>query len=414
MAPQTIKQKIMTYMLKRYIPYVAIALMMAACTNDDVELTPVIHGENYGQLDISDINPKTFSLDDLPETIAENEKIPLDKADEHYEDFSETWLADIAAEADEVKEVVVTFTSDGVTLSSEKNLDVEKHGGHVVIKSEKKRIYRLTGTCEDGSVKIYSDKKYGIILDGLHLTNPNGAVINLQKSIAEGSGKRCYMMIAAGTDNVLTDGASYTDIVPGEDEKGCIFSEGKLLIGRTADVTSTNPLDVGRLTVNAYGKNAIACDDYVYLHQYSNIRINAWNGNGIKTNDGIFVGGGVCNVMLYGDGAKGLASEGEIAISGGRIAIVNDGLAVMEPADTSYAACIKCDSTLTVTGGAVIMRSCKATGSEGIICKQEIRITDGMVKAYCYDNCLKAQSAYIADERLVYLESANGKAILLQ
>lgn len=401
-------------MLKRCIPYVAIALMMAACTNDDVELTPVSHGENYGQLDISDINPKTFSLDELSEAITENEKIPVDKSDEHYEDFSETWLADIAAEGDEVKEVTVTFTKDGVTFSDEKNLDVEKHGGHVVIKSEKKRIYRLTGTCEDGSVKIYSDKKYGIILDGLHLTNPNGAAINLQKSITEGSGKRCYLMIAAGTDNVLTDGAAYTNTVAGEDEKGCIFSEGKLLIGHANIGTSTGPLHVGRLTVNAYGKNAIACDDYVYLHQYCNIRINAWNGNGIKTNDGIYIGGGVCNVMLYGDGAKGLTTEGEIAISGGRIAIVNDGRAMVEAADTSYAACIKCDSTMTVSGGAVIMRSCKDKGSEGIICKQKISISDGMVRAYCYDNCLKAQSAYIADERLVYLESINGKAILLQ
>lgn len=408
-----------------------VTFLTASCSNDDIQLTPVeplFSGEIFGEK--GSFDPETFSLDTTPINEDGLEIRPTDPLMAHYEDFAENWLGDIFDEDDNVKEVIVTFNGDEVTLSSEKNLVVTRNGAHITIKSEKKRIYRLNGMSENGSIKIYSDKKFGIILDGITLTNPHGACINIQKGNdidEEGNpklvSKRCYMMIATGTENVLTDGETYTDTPENEDEKGCIFSEGKLLIGSTATIPEAylgivpsqapdEPITIGKLTINARGKNGIASDDYVYLHAYSNILINTQNGDGIKTHDGVFIGGGVLNIDVKGIANKGINTSGPLEINGGWTGIINTSTANETEEGISYAACLKSDSLVNITSGDIVFRSKEAEGSIGIYTHGPLTITGGSVSGYCYGNVLKASGEMILDDERakLYLFSTNDKA----
>ena len=61
-------------------------------------------------------------------------------------------------------------------------------------------VYRLTGSASDGSFTLYSSKKQAILLNGLALTNPDGAAINNQ------SGKRTFVLVEGS--NTLADGSS--------------------------------------------------------------------------------------------------------------------------------------------------------------------------------------------------------------
>ncbi|MBR2290863.1 MAG: carbohydrate-binding domain-containing protein, partial [Prevotella sp.] len=57
--------------------------------------------------------------------------------------------------------------------------------------------YVLTGETSDGFFKLYSSKKQAIVLNGVSITNPDGAAINNQ------SKKRTFIVINDGTKNYL-------------------------------------------------------------------------------------------------------------------------------------------------------------------------------------------------------------------
>src|SRR5690606_20431191 len=86
-----------------------------------------------------------------------------------------------------------------------KGVEVSAANGDVTVNSTIAEIeYEVSGTTTDGSLKIYSDKKFKLTLSGVSITNPDGPAINIQ------SGKRVFVVLSAGSDNQLTDGSSYT------------------------------------------------------------------------------------------------------------------------------------------------------------------------------------------------------------
>ena len=114
------------------------------------------------------------------------------------------------------------------------------------------------------------------MLNGVNLTNPQGPVINSQLK------KRLFIHLAENTVNTLTDGADYIK-VKGEDQRGCIFAEGKLCIsGR------------GQLYVNANKKCGIASDNYVHMTDgFVHVNNYAVKGKAVYGKDHVIIGGGV-------------------------------------------------------------------------------------------------------------------------
>ena len=263
--------------------------------------------------------------------------------------------------------ITITFSTSGnATVSGDDAGIVSITGNDVVVNNETGKVikYILTGETNDGFFKLYSTKKQAIVLNGVKITNPDGAAINNQ------SKKRTFIVLNDGSKNYLADGTKYTDAVDTEDMKACFFSEGQLIFSGS-----------GYLEVDGNCKAGIRSDDYVRTLPKTNIYVDASSGNGIRGNDAVIVTGGVINVNVTGTADKGISSDGEVRIDGGRTTIMTSGGYEYDEDDKDYSACsgIKADSIVNINGGELNIKS-TGIGGKGINCDDKININDGVIR----------------------------------
>ena len=321
------------------------------------------------------------------ESLSETE-VEVTSDDEYYENYLET---------DFTEEYVVNVAYDGTNATVSGDLDaVEVNYGEnqsdVIITSQVKGVhYVLSGATDDGSFKIYSQKKFELELNGVNITNPTGAAINNQ-------GKRAFVLLADGTDNYLADGTTYSDASEDEDMKGTFFSEGKLAFAGK-----------GNLTVSSKGKHGIVSDDYILFRPGVNISVSSTSGHCIKSNDGIIVRGGVINCQTSATAAKAFTTDGLFRLQGGRVTAITSGNAQYDSdeQDVSGAAGVKADSIIVIDAGELL---CKSTGrgGKGISTDKTFTVNGGKVKvlttgtAYTYSSKLDSKAKGIkADEDIL-------------
>lgn len=218
------------------------------------------------------------------------ETVPTDPLNPDYDNF----LANQDFKAGRV--VNITWAGEQVTVQNpqaDKGVIINTQGGRVTVlnlESEEgaddargKVTYYLSGRSDNGQFKVYSNKKFQIVLDGLQLCCPDGPAISIQRK------KRCFVTLADGSDNALADGAVYaSDAETGaeakasqgvgtvdaggndelgseqEDEKGVLFSEGQLIFGGN-----------GCLVVTGRHQHGIASDEYIRVHPGCRIAVCA-------------------------------------------------------------------------------------------------------------------------------------------
>ena len=369
-----------------------------------------------------------FTLD---KTTAE----PTETAEAYYPDEE-----DILENNEFATEIAIDLSNP--TAKTENGVEVTVNGGHITANhgSTKKVCYVVSGTTTNGSLTVLGDKKYEVKLNGVNITNPDSAALNLL------SGKRAYIVLAEGTTNTLTDGTSSKN-----DHKGALYCKGKLLFNGN-----------GSLNVTGNYNNGIHSADYIVFGTGNNIYVKSTANHGIKANDGIFINGGILNVEVSAAAAKGINSESNIIVNGGRTTILTTGDGVYDTDDNEAkgAAGVKADSTLTVNGGELWLKSTgsggkginvdgeacfnggsvyvvttggqfranndtsspkgiKADGNitvsggriwvrtngnngEGIETKQELSITGGEVAAYAYDDAVNSKSTMTISGGTVY------------
>jgi len=285
-----------------------------------------------------------------------SESVSVDSSDDDY--IENTTFA---------KTVTITYSTSGdASVSGDDEGIVSITGNDVIANytgSDNIR-YVLTGTTNDGFFKLYSSKKQAIVLNGVSITNPDGAAINNQ------SKKRTFIVVNDGSKNYLKDGTNYTDAVDSEDMKACLFSEGQLVFSGS-----------GYLEVSANCKAGIRSDDYVRTMPKTNIYVDASAGNGIRGNDAVVITGGVINVNITGTADKGISTDGYVEIDGGRTTILTSGGYEWDSDDSDYSACsgIKADSLITINGGELNVKS-TGTGGKGLNSDQQIVINDGTIR----------------------------------
>ena len=265
------------------------------------------------------------------------------------------------------KTITVTFSQSGnASVSGDESGIVSINGNDVIATNNTDQVikYVLTGETSDGFFKLYSTKKQAIVLNSVSITNPDGAAINNQ------SKKRTFIVLNDGTKNYLTDGANYSDATDSEDMKGCFFSEGQLIFSGS-----------GYLEVDANCKAGIRSDDYVRTMPKANIWVDASSGNGIRGNEAVILTGGVVNINVTGTADKGISTDGEVRIEGGRTTIFTSGGYEYDSDENDYSACsgIKADSVININGGELNIKS-TGIGGKGLNCDDEININDGVVR----------------------------------
>lgn len=256
--------------------------------------------------------------------------------------------------------------------------------------------YHLSGTTSDGSFKIYSPTKYILTLDGVNITNADGAAINSQ------SKKKMTLKLVDGTTNYLTDASSYTTVT-GEDMKGTLFSEGKIDI-----------YGPGTLNVTGLKKHAIVGDDEIIVNSGSIIVDNAASdaihskdafemlggslklsatGDGIDGDEGyISISGGTIDITASQNTTKAIKCDGMIDISGGTFTLNTTGGVVVESGDPSYCTAIKTDSVMNISGGTINIIS-KGEAGKGISVDQNLTITGGDITISTSGNGAKYTTA---------------------
>ena len=254
--------------------------------------------------------------------------------------------------------IEVTIDLSNPVAKTENGVEVTVNGGHVTANhgSTKKVCYVVSGTTTNGSLTVIGDKKYAVQLNGVNITNPDSAALNLI------SGKRAYIILTDGTTNTLTYGT-------GGSQKGALYCKGKLLFNGS-----------GSLSVTGHTNNGIHSADYIVFRKGNKISVKSTANHGIKANDGIFINGGILNVEVSAAATKGINCESHIIVNGGRTTVITSGNGTWDSEDQECkgAAGIKADSTLTVNAGELWLKSI-GSGGKGINVDTEATFNGGSV-----------------------------------
>lgn len=246
--------------------------------------------------------------------------------------------------------IYVTYSSGGASVSGDAYGIVTINGNDVTVNNDtdEKIIFELSGTASDGFFKVYNSKKQAFVLNGLSLTNNNGAAINNQGK------KRCFVVVNG--ENTLADGSSYTETPSSEDEKAAFFSEGQLIFSGS-----------GTLNVTARGKSGITSDDYVRFMSSPTVTVNSSAGHGIRGKDAVIISSGTVSSTVSANMKKGITSDSLVCIDGGTTTVKVTGSAAYDSDDAEYTgtAGIKADQRFEINGGKLIVSN-SGTGGKGI------------------------------------------------
>ena len=327
---------------KTFAMLIASLAMMNSCTADDPFSSLGYGGDNNwnndgtsGSISTGGSSTTTGDLTTFAVTIDQTTVEPSTTASAYLPDEE-----DALENNSFTTEIAIDLSNP--TAKTESGVEISVSGGHITANhgSTKNICYVLSGTTSNGSFTVVGDKKYEIKLNGVNITNPDSAALNLL------SDKRAFVVLADGTSNSLTDGT-------GGSQKGALYCKGKLLFSGS-----------GALSVVGQTNNAIHSADYIIFNQGNNIYAKSTANHGIKANDGVFINGGIINVEVSAAAAKGINSESNIIVNGGRTTVITtgDGTYDTDDQEAKGAAGIKADSTFTINAGELWLKS---TGSGG-------------------------------------------------
>ena len=269
-------------------------------------------------------------------------------------------------------------------------VDVTISGAHVSIAQSSmvddtvgEVTYNLSGTSTDGEFAMSGSYKATVTLNGLTLTNPTGAPINIT------NGKRIELSVKKDTENTLVDGA-------GGSQKGCLYVKGHLelkgkgilnITGNTSHaIKSGEYVEIKNCTVNILKsvKDGINCSQY-FLMESGTLSMKSIGDDGIQcdlegdTSTGmltdhededsgnIYLLGGTISATITADACKGINAEGDMLIEGGDITITTSGGGLWDSKKlkTKSSSCLSADGNITISGGTLTLTSTGA-GGKGI------------------------------------------------
>ena len=352
---------------------------------------------------------RTFSLGSITSMFTDNSKVSDNEVNVTYNGAGA--LVFVAGNIAQYVDVTVSGAHVTITQSDAVTNDLINDGTMEEI------TYNLYGTSDDGSLTLGGSAKCTVTLNGLALTNPNGAPINITNS------KRIDMSVKKGTENTLKDGTASS-------AKGCLYCQGHLELkgkgvlnvyaygSKAHGIKSGDYTEMKNCTVNilAATKDGLSCNEY-FLMESGTLNISGVGDDGIQCdidNDegtpiaatdaaegghededtgSIYINGGTINVSVTGDACKGLKSEGDMIITEGTVTVTTSGGGVWDAdkVKTKASACLGADGNMTISGGALNLTSTGA-GGKGINVDGALTVSGGTMTISTSGNAVVASS----------------------
>ena len=297
--------------------------------------------------------------------------------------------------------------------------------------------YTLQGSSTSGCFYHAGSYKMTLALNGVNLTNPDSAAINIQNS------KRIAVQLVDGTTNTLADGANNT-------KKAAFLVKGHAEFAKG-----------GSLTITGNKKHALACNEYmevkktvgtitivsavadaINVAQYfqmngGTIIIQSCGDDGIQVDaedtaipeeDGhVLIKGGILTINASAAGTKCIKAEGNVDIQGGTLTLKHTGIPVWD-ADKSKikeATGIGSDRNLTINGAeAIVNITMTGNGARGMKCDSTMTTTAGTIDINCSGGdwaystvdtssvkCAKADYAFILNGASMKCTTINDEAV---
>ncbi len=281
-------------------------------------------------------------------------------------------VADISSMAVDTVEVAdntvsVVYNDDAASVVIAGNIaDVVTaavNGAHVTLlqgNATEEITYTLSGSSSDGSLYMDGSYKATFVLNGVTLSNPDSAAVNIQ------DGKRIAIELADGTTSTLSDGLTNVEDDGTDAHKACLYVQGH-----------TEFSGAGELVVNGNVKHGITSHEYCQIKKSTGkITINAEN-DGLHIDQYYEQKGGEITVNSKGDGVDVSATDDESDENNGQIIISGGTLTATVIGDTSYA--VKCDSTFTMSDGTVTLLA-KGDGGRALNVNGSASISGGYIE----------------------------------
>ena len=296
--------------------------------------------------------------------------------------------------------------------------------------------YTLQGNSTSGCFYHAGKYKMTLVLNGVNLTNPDSAAINIQNS------KRIAVQLADGTSNTLADGTASTKkaafLVKGHAE----FSKGGSLTitGNKKHALACNEYmevkkTLGNITITSAVADAINVVQYFQMNG-GNVNIISCGDDGIQvdaedTSDGtldghVLIQGGTLTINASADATKCIKAEGNVDITGGTLTLKHTGIASWDSSESKIKEPIgiSSDRNITINGDAAVLNiKMTGNGTRGMKCDSTLTATAGTIDINCSGEpwaygttdttnvkCAKADYAFILNGATVKCTTSKDEA----
>ena len=211
-------------------------------------------------------------------------------------------------------------------------------------------IYQISGTLTDGKIIVDTTDTENVILvlAGVDITSQSSAPIYAANA------EKVILTLAAGSENIVTDGDTCLALDEGGEPNAAIFSKDDLTINGE-----------GTLTVNANYNNGIASKDDLKITG-GNITVIAAN-DGIKGKDSVAIKDGLISIDAGLDGIQSTnadeSEKGYVVVEGGTL-VITAGLDGIQAETSLLVSCGTLD--ITTGGGSVMSASGGSFGGRGM------------------------------------------------
>ena len=284
--------------------------------------------------------------------------------------------------------------------------------------------YTLSGTSTNGSLYMDGSFKATFVMNGLTLTNPDSAAVNIR------DGKRINIVLADGTTNTLTDGTNGS-------HKACLMVKGHTefkdgtgtltLIGKTGHAFWGKEYlemkkSAGTINITASKKDGMNINQY-FLINGGTLNISGVTDDGIQvsyeTDDNgnketgdentgqVLLEGGTINITVIEAASKGIKSEGNMLISGGILNVTTTGNGAYDATERDAKGCagLKTDANMTVSGGTLTLKS-SGSGGKCIKVDGTMTMTGGTITATATGSNYTYSRNYTASAKAIKVDGA--------